>query len=276
MVLILNFSTSMGSSLSVVNVSDPGNLEVVQTETFAMSDPGPDPIRQDSPHPHEVLLDPAHQYILIPDLGADLVRVFGYDSASLEFTAKEPLVATPGSGPRHAAFIVTEESVFMYLVGELSNSITTYEVTYDNEASGLEFREVAVIGSFGNASHVPQGVTSAEIQVSVSTPSPDGPGSEKRAGGVDMSICVRGYINAYPIAAGSKFCAIVDTVRFVLHNPRSRWPRCQRYLRFHSELRSQPQDGCPFFVTAGPRRGSGSAPVFHKQGRKPPGRRPAR
>lgn len=86
-----------GSAVSTFTVSASGNL--TSNEEFVFEDmpsPGPDPERQDKPHPHQALLDPTGQYILVPDLGADLVRVFGWDVADLKLKELEPLVADPG------------------------------------------------------------------------------------------------------------------------------------------------------------------------------------
>lgn len=43
----------------------------------------PDP--QNSARPHEALLDPTGKYIVLPDLGADRLRVLGLDEETLDF-----------------------------------------------------------------------------------------------------------------------------------------------------------------------------------------------
>jgi 6-phosphogluconolactonase (cycloisomerase 2 family) len=113
------------------------------------------------------VLEPTGHYILVPDLGADLVRVFRIEKSGLEWTAIDPLVAAPGSGPRHAAFLVTENATFMYLISELANTITGYELSY-NDNSTLGFSELFAINTHGPGASVPNGTTAAEIVVSVS------------------------------------------------------------------------------------------------------------
>ncbi|KAJ2891570.1 hypothetical protein MKZ38_000204 [Zalerion maritima] len=76
-----------------------------------------------------------------------LSEFFSYNASTLDF----------------AAFLVTEEPVFMYLVGEISNIITVYEVTNDNEAIGLDFKGVEVVGSYGEENEIPDDTTSAEV-----------------------------------------------------------------------------------------------------------------
>jgi 6-phosphogluconolactonase (cycloisomerase 2 family) len=149
-------------------VADPGALAPVQNQTFQLSQPGPDPSRQDAPHPHEAILDPTGQFLLAPDLGADLVRIFKIEEGSLNWNAVDPLIAAPGSGPRHATFLVTENTTYMYLISELANTVTGYEVTY-NSNSTLGFTELFAINTHGEGGSVPNGTTAAEIVLSVSS-----------------------------------------------------------------------------------------------------------
>ncbi|KAK7754147.1 hypothetical protein SLS62_003993 [Diatrype stigma] len=161
-----------------------GELELVQNETYALAHPpGPDPVRQEAPHPHDAIVDPTGQYLLVPDLGADLVRVFKLDrrGRAATRTPLPPVVASPGSGPRHGAFVRvpttapdgrSRSRTFFYLVSELANTITGYEVVYHGEGEGtgkLDFDEQFTIGTHGEGEPVPEGAAVAEIQVT-----PDG------------------------------------------------------------------------------------------------------
>ena len=56
------------------------------------------------------------------------------------------------------------ERVFMYAVGELSNTVTAYAVTYSGV--GLEFEEIDSIDTFGGKG-VPLGAGAAEIAILV-------------------------------------------------------------------------------------------------------------
>ena len=159
-------SRSMGSSTSTFDISVPSSLRLVESQTFSMPHAGPNPSRQDAPHPHQSVLDPTGQFILVPDLGADLVRVFLVDNKTLRLTAVEPLAAAPGSGPRHVVFLVSGRTTYMYLIAELANTITVYHVTYGS--SSLGFKEVDVYPTHGNGQSAPAGATAAEIVLSVS------------------------------------------------------------------------------------------------------------
>ncbi|OJD33976.1 extracellular aldonolactonase [Diplodia corticola] len=156
-----------GSAVSTWGAPKNGSLIPDQRFPYTLDGPGAVPDRQDAPHEHEAILDPTGQYIIVPDLGADLVRTYSYDSAGA-LTEGKPLEAEAGTGPRHAAFWTGSSyhgnSTFFYLVGELDNSLTTYAVTYP-AAGGISFTEVSKTTSFGDAPE-PEGAAAAEIEVS--------------------------------------------------------------------------------------------------------------
>ncbi|KAF1810928.1 3-carboxy-cis,cis-mucoante lactonizing enzyme [Eremomyces bilateralis CBS 781.70] len=103
-----------------------------------------DPERQSAPHPHQAILDPTGEFIVVPDLGSDQLRVFRLGAnALLEETVvgiNEPentapaVDMRPGLGPRHAAFVTFDDPyplTLLYVVGELSNTMTMYNVYYE-------------------------------------------------------------------------------------------------------------------------------------------------
>lgn len=168
-----------GSSVSSwsLPVRRNGDFSFLQSETFTLAQPGPNAARQDAPHEHEALLDPSGKFVLVPDLGADIVRVFAIDAATDELVQKSALSVTPGSGPRHGVFYrpttavaggynATSSSLYFYLVTELGNTVTGYSVSYP-EAGGMSFEKVFESGVYGNFS-MPAGNAAAEIAISVS------------------------------------------------------------------------------------------------------------
>ena len=171
MIIELMMNTSAGSAASSWTLADNGSFSFLQSEFFTLAQPGPDPSRQDAPHPHETILDPTGQYILIPDLGADLVRVFGFDPTTDRLTALTPLKVVPGSGPRHGAFWTpngvsgANSTTFLYIVTELGQTVTSYAVTYP-AAGGLAFEEVYTSKTYGDNRTEPAGTAPAEIQIS--------------------------------------------------------------------------------------------------------------
>lgn len=132
---------------------------------FELTATGPDPERQEAPHPHEVILDPTDTFIVVPDLGADLVRVFSIDKQTSFLTERDPYAVPAGSGPRHGTFLKTEcGKTFFFLISELANTISSYEVTYCD--TGLNFTNVFVSGTYGGKP-TPEGAAAAEAILSV-------------------------------------------------------------------------------------------------------------
>ncbi|MET4157448.1 beta-propeller fold lactonase family protein [Agromyces sp. PvR057] len=65
---------------------------------------GPDTSRQESSHPHQVVLDEARARLLVPDLGSDRIRIVGLDGlpGALHGADETPdIVMHAGAGPRH-------------------------------------------------------------------------------------------------------------------------------------------------------------------------------
>ncbi|GJD04793.1 ykgB protein [Colletotrichum higginsianum] len=153
------------SSFEVFSVEDPTDIKRLQSWTYTLDQAGPKP-PQNAPHPHEAILDPTGQYVLVPDLGADLVRVFFIDQDSYQLTPVAPLSVAAGSGPRHARFLVTEEKkTYFFVLAELDNIVTTYEVKYGCNRT-LSFEEVFSVGTHGPDNTVPAGAAAAEIHIS--------------------------------------------------------------------------------------------------------------
>jgi 6-phosphogluconolactonase (cycloisomerase 2 family) len=150
-----------------------------------MSQPGPAGDRQSAPHPHQVILDPTGKFILSPDLGADLVRVFSVDSSTGQLTPCSNLTAAPGSGPRHVGFYVpsgdASQGTYMYLASEIANTVTAYKVTYPGSKKrdgagegGLSFTKIQGPDYAYPNNTPPEGVTSyvSEVRVLVCSPCP--------------------------------------------------------------------------------------------------------
>ncbi|KAJ5240247.1 Cytochrome cd1-nitrite reductase-like C-terminal heme d1 [Penicillium chermesinum] len=146
-----------------------GHMKYLQTFTYSMSSPGPNAARQDAPHPHGVVVDPTGRYVLVPDLGADLVRIFSINPRTGRLEPKSPFVASPGSGPRHGVFWTpkgsnsTTSNVYFYLTHELSNEVSGFRVSYT--AQGISLHQIFNGSSFGNDT-APAGSKVAEIKLS--------------------------------------------------------------------------------------------------------------
>lgn len=132
-----------------------------------MAAPGPVPARQDVPHLHHTILDPSKRFMVVPDLGADLLRVYSLKRGSIAWTEIDPVQALPGSGPRHGVFATAGHNTFFYVLNELSNTISGYKVTYAHGA--LKMSRIFDVSSHGPGGSVPAGTSAAELKISVST-----------------------------------------------------------------------------------------------------------
>lgn len=65
---------------------------------------GPNPDRQESSHPHQVVAIPGRNEILVPDLGADRTWRLAYDDRGGVLSVQGSVTYPPGSGPRHVVF----------------------------------------------------------------------------------------------------------------------------------------------------------------------------
>lgn len=103
---------------------------------------GPDPSRQEAPHPHAILAAPptprAPQAVLVADLGCDALFIHHLDAAGRLVPHDPPFVKTPpGSGPRHLAFHPDGRRLFV--IDELANTISVYE--FDSTPARLTHRQ---------------------------------------------------------------------------------------------------------------------------------------
>ena len=161
-------SDSQGSGINTFNIADPTRLTPIQSDVFKLTRPGVNPQRQEAPHPHQAILDPTGNFLVVPDLGADLVRIFALNKTTLAYRAVTSLATAPGSGPRHAAFVVGTAKTFFYVINELDNTLVGYEVAYNTNAT-LGFKQLFRTSTHGDSSTRPNGTTAAEITLSVSS-----------------------------------------------------------------------------------------------------------
>lgn len=118
---VVNYS---GSSLSVFRLDAQG-IPVELTDHVVHLGSGPNPIRQETAHPHCAVYRKG--ILSVCDLGMD--RVFFYDlnrqTGTLHKTGSVSMPA--GCGPRHLCFAKD----IMYVVGELANKIYVLQLTGD-------------------------------------------------------------------------------------------------------------------------------------------------
>ncbi|KAI7178871.1 hypothetical protein D0869_04472 [Hortaea werneckii] len=170
-------ATAQYSSSSITTYKLPltSNTEALQQLNFTMDGEGADPARQDAPHPHSTFTDPTGKYMIVPDLGADLVRIFAIDASTGNLTACTPGEASAGDGPRHGAWwspnsnsTNSTEGLMLYTVNELSNSISAWSVHYPASTDGclsLEKAQTVSTVNSNSSSSSSLAVKAAEVHV---------------------------------------------------------------------------------------------------------------
>ena len=113
-----------GGHLTTFHVNPDGSLGPIATRLATTGTRGPVPERQVHPYPHSTNFAPDNRFAIVCDLGADRLFSFAVDSAAGKLTPANPaFVQLPrGTGPRHAKF--SADGRFLYVVGELSNTVT--------------------------------------------------------------------------------------------------------------------------------------------------------
>ena len=131
--LVANY---IGANFTVLPIQSNGSLSPA-TDVFAVSGTGPNPTRQEAPHPHQIQFDPTGKFVFGNDLGTDRVWTWTFDSVAGKLVPNGPQFTPPpppyaqvagGSGPRHSAFHPSGK--FAYVISEMASSITAF--TYDS------------------------------------------------------------------------------------------------------------------------------------------------
>jgi len=131
--VVANYATG---SLVTLPIKSDGTLGLRGELTLLEGKAGAHKTQQGSSHPHQVLLDPAERFLLVPDKGLDKVFSFKIDAENnLLMPAYEPEVkAREGAGTRHGAFHPTLG--FVYVANELDSTVTAYG--YNAKTGGLK------------------------------------------------------------------------------------------------------------------------------------------
>lgn len=166
--MLTSFPSDTGS-LTTYDISDPKDIKLYQQQAFTNPNPNPANPNQQIARQHDVSLDPKGKFIVSPDLGSDLLRVFAISPQDGKFVELDPAATAKGAGPRHGAFAKHGENTYYYVVNEFSNSITSYKVTYGKRDCDLKLEKIGDVPVGGKGTSVPEGTSAAELEVS-----PDG------------------------------------------------------------------------------------------------------
>jgi 6-phosphogluconolactonase len=155
-VLVVGYGSG---TVAVLPIGDDGQLQPV-ADLIQHQGSSIDPVRQSSPHPHEIIVAPGGKFALVPDLGLDQILQYRFNSGTARLTPNEPPYASaaPGAGPRHLAF--HPDGRRAYVINELDLTVSAFD--FDAEHGLLSHLETT--------SAVPEGiertgVSGAEIAV---------------------------------------------------------------------------------------------------------------
>ncbi|RAH67122.1 3-carboxy-cis,cis-mucoante lactonizing enzyme [Aspergillus aculeatinus CBS 121060] len=184
-----------GSALSTFTLPLTPDSQPLQVFRYTFSDDNPKRRpQQDSPHPHQVFLDPTGSFVLVPDLGSDLLRVYAIDKATGKLQSHCTDLSYPtGSGPRHGLFwesaddhhsILTtnnnrntrrttrrnrnqaqqQGAATLYTANELDGHLKVFDVSYVSDGC-LSFRQLQALVPYPTTNDsLPTGATLAEIR----------------------------------------------------------------------------------------------------------------
>jgi len=133
-VLAANYT---GGSVALFKMGDKGKLSAA-VDVQQHHGVGPNKERQEGPHVHSAFFEPGTNRIFVADLGTDAVSVYHLDKIKSKLVpdSNPEIKLYPGSGPRHLAF--HPKMKILYIVNELSNSVTVVSLNKDGSYSLIE------------------------------------------------------------------------------------------------------------------------------------------
>ncbi|WP_438829974.1 lactonase family protein [Chryseobacterium oncorhynchi] len=123
---LINGNYTEGST-SVYPVLENGFIQPY-VQNFQFSEGSVNPDRQERSHIHSTVFSPDFDYVFLPDLGADKIRSYKFDSDQKEplKEAEKPFVqAVLGSGPRHFTF--HPNGKYAYCIEEMGGAVSVYK-----------------------------------------------------------------------------------------------------------------------------------------------------
>ncbi|RUT46974.1 lactonase family protein [Paenibacillus anaericanus] len=121
-----------GGNVGLVKLNDEETVGQLTDEKLHTGH-GADSVRQDRPHPHSTLCSPDNRFVLVSDLGLDIIKIYRLDQDKDQLIYHGETHTPPGCGPRHLAF--HPNGRLLYSINEVNSSITAF--SYDAEAGQL-------------------------------------------------------------------------------------------------------------------------------------------
>ena len=158
-VLVANY---VGGNVAVLPVRSDGSLgEATEVKQDFGSSINAE--RQEGPHAHCIVLDPANRFAYACDLGTDKIMIFRFDArrGKLIPNGRPWVQVKPGAGPRHLTF--HPGGNYAYVINEMHATITAF--AHDRAEGNLEAVQTVPA--------LPKGFTGANTSADIHV-SPDG------------------------------------------------------------------------------------------------------
>jgi 6-phosphogluconolactonase len=133
-----------GGSAASFSVGEDGRLSAA-VSFLQYTGQGPDKERQKGPHAHRVTVSPDNRFLLVNDLGLDMIHVYRLDAGTAKLTLNDPPAwrSAPGAGPRALQF--HPNGRFAYCVTEMTSSVVV--LRWDARPGVLETVQEVVMRS---------------------------------------------------------------------------------------------------------------------------------
>lgn len=124
----LYLTNYVGGTIARYPIAQNGELAPAET-VLVLEGSGPHD-RQDSSHPHSATVSPDGRWVMVADLGTDLIHTL--TTADTEWKSQAEVQLPPGAGPRHLAFHPT--APYAFSINELNSTITAFHYQLENGA----------------------------------------------------------------------------------------------------------------------------------------------
>jgi 6-phosphogluconolactonase (cycloisomerase 2 family) len=132
----------VGGNFTVLPIRDDGGVDPV-SDTVQNTGSGPNLERQEAPHPHAVVFDPAGGFAVTADLGIDTIQVFRLDTTTGQLEQVAEATVAPGAGPRHLAF--SPDGNILYVINELDATVTVFPFDSATGQIGAEIQTISTV-----------------------------------------------------------------------------------------------------------------------------------
>ena len=120
-------SNYTGGNVALMRLEPTGELSEVRS-IDQHTGKGPAAERQEKPHVHSALFEPAGKRIFVADLGTDQIKVYNIEKSSFALKPNKypEIKMAPGSGPRH--MVIHPDGKLLFVVNELNSTVSVVQL----------------------------------------------------------------------------------------------------------------------------------------------------